>query len=210
VPSHAAAERLELAATLAATDPLAPTLDPPWRAQELAAHLVLRGRSPRYGAAMAIPRLQGKAAALQDELVASRSYEDLVSAIAAGPRLAPTRIGAIDDAVNLIEYVVHHEDVRRAATSWEPRALPADRLAALWARLRTMSRTMARSAVRDLRLEPTNLIAEPIAGSRPTVVVRGAAVELVLVALGRARAARIELAGDDADIQRFREAQRMP
>ncbi|MCW2602104.1 MAG: hypothetical protein JWN61_239, partial [Pseudonocardiales bacterium] len=42
-----------------------------------------------------------------------------------------------------------------------------------------------------------------------TVTVHGDVVELMMAALGRARAARIELDGDAADVQAFREAQHM-
>lgn len=207
---HAVAERREFAQSLLAADPLAPTLCPPWRAQELAAHIVLRARSPRYGAALNIARFAGTATALQDALVAERPYPQLVADVAAAPRRTPARIARIDDGINLIEFVTHHEDLRRAGRGWEPRVLPADRRAAVWAHLRTMTRTMARKAIIGVRLEPTDLPgAEPIVGAHPTVTVHGDVVELMMAALGRARAARIELDGDAADVQAFREAQHM-
>jgi uncharacterized protein (TIGR03085 family) len=212
VAHHAVAERREFAQSLLAAGPLAPTLCSPWRAQELAAHIVLRARSPRYGAALNIPRFAATATKLEDALVAQRPYPELVEALAAAPRCTPTRIGGIDDAINLIEFVAHHEDLRRAAAAWEPRILPGDRRAAVWAHLRTMTRTIARSAISGLRLEPADLppdLAAPIIGSQPTVTVRGDVVELMMTALGRARAARIELDGDAADVQAFREAQHM-
>lgn len=207
---HAASERSELARTLTSTEPLAPTLDPPWRAQELAAHLVLRGRSPRYCAALYIPRLHPRTEAMHAELIARRGYDQLIADIAAGPRRAPSRLGPIDDALNLLEYVTHHEDLRRAAPHWEPRTLPADRRAAIWSHLRTMAKTAARGAVRGVRLEPTDLDVSAIAGAQASVVARGEVVELMLTALGRARAARIELDGDPSDVQVFRDSQRMP
>ena len=208
---HAVAERREFAQSLLAAGPLAPTLCPPWRAQELAAHLVLRARSPRYGAAMSIERFSGTATELQDRLVRERPFDELVAAIAAAPSRTPTRFARIDDAVNLVEFVTHHEDLRRAAPAWEPRVLPADRRAAVWAHLSTMTRTIARKSIAGLRLEPTDLPAgaEPIVGSDPTLTITGGAVELMLTALGRARAARIEIDGDAADVQAFRDAQDM-
>lgn len=212
VAHHAVAERREIARTLIDAGPLAPTLCPPWRTQELAAHLVLRARSPRYGATLLVPRWAERAAGLEDNLVAGTSYERLVESLAAAPRRTPARFARIDDAINLIELVTHHEDVRRAGPSWEPRALPADRRAAVWLHLRSMTRTIARASIAGLQLVPTDLpadLATPIVGSRPTVTVRGDVVELMMTALGRARAARVELDGDAADVQALRESQKM-
>lgn len=209
---HAVAERREFAQSLLVAGPLAPTLCAPWRAQELAAHIVLRARSPRYGAAQNIPRFAGTATKLQDALVAARPYPELVEQVGAAPRRTPARVARIDDAINLIEFVTHHEDLRRAATTWEPRVLPGDRRAAVWAHLGTMTATIARKTIVGLRLEPTDLppdLATPIIGSHPKVTVRGDVVELMMTALGRARAARIDLDGDAADVQAFREAQHL-
>lgn len=209
---HAVAERREFAQSLLEAGPLAATLCAPWRAQELAAHIVLRARSPRYIAALNIPRFAATATALQDALVRERPYAQLVADVGAPPRRTPTRLGRIDDAINLIEFVTHHEDLRRAGEAWEPRVLPGDRRAALWGHLRTMTRTIARSAIAGLRLEPTDLpdqLGDAIIGAHPTVTVHGDVVELMMTALGRARAARIELDGDPADVQAFRESQHM-
>ena len=39
-------------------------------------------------------------------------------------RLSPFALPGVDKLLNTTEYVVHHEDVRRAQPGWEPRALP--------------------------------------------------------------------------------------
>jgi uncharacterized protein (TIGR03085 family) len=209
VTHHAAAERRELAATLRATDPAATTLCDPWTAADIAAHLILRGSSARYG----VDLQRGKVDAnLRDQrrLIDAQSYDALIGRLEKDPRFAPTRFAAIDDTVNLIEYVAHHEDVRRIGADWVPRLLPADRQQAVWSRLRGMTRTIARKAVAGVRLVPTDGWATPIVGAEPTVTVHGDVVELMLVALGRARVARIDLEGDADAVRQFRAAAQMP
>ena len=41
----------------------------------------------------------------------------------------------IREKANLIEYLVHHEDVRRAQPGWAPRDLPDELVAEIWHRL---------------------------------------------------------------------------
>lgn len=202
---HAAAERRELAETLRRVDPAAPTLCDPWTAADLAAHLVLRGRSPRY----AVARARDGAAALrrQRELAARAGYPALIEAIERIGSWSPARIGGADDAVNLIEYVVHHEDVRRAGARWAPRSLPADRQAALWRHLRLGARTAFRRSIAGLSLQwidGDGALISVLHGAGPVLSVAGSPVELTLVALGRARVARVELDGPEEEIARFR------
>jgi uncharacterized protein (TIGR03085 family) len=209
VTHHAAAERRELAATLRATDPSSMTVCDPWTAADIAAHLVLRGSSARYG----VDLQRGKVEAnLRDQrtLIDAEGYEGVIGRLERDPRFAPTRFAGVDDTMNLIEYVTHHEDVRRIGEGWAPRLLPADRQHAVWSRLRGMTRTIARKAVTGVRLVPTDGWASPIVGAEPTVTVHGDVVELMLVALGRARVARIDLEGDAGAVQQFRADSRMP
>ena len=61
------------------------------------------------------------------------------------PRLSVMALPGMDERVNAVEFFVHHEDVRRAADGWEPRALGSGESDMLWDRLR-MARFMLRKA----------------------------------------------------------------
>ena len=65
-------------------------------------------------------------------LRAARTYGGLVEKLrSAGPDVRRSR--AVDKVANTFEYVVHHEDLRRAQPDWAPAQLdPAD-VDALWA-----------------------------------------------------------------------------
>lgn len=204
---QAAAERRELAETLRRLDPGAPTVCVPWTAADLAAHLVLRGRSARYAWAQA--RDAEDALRQQRRLAAKLGYPALVDEVERIGALSPARIGPADDAVNLIEYVVHHEDLRRVGTDWSPRSLPADRQAALWRHLRMSARTVFRGSIAGLSLRWDEADAV-LDGARPVLTVTGSPVELTLVALGRARVARLELDGPAEEIARFQEQAQHP
>jgi uncharacterized protein (TIGR03085 family) len=112
----------------------------------------------------------------------------------------PTRIPALDKAVNSIEFFVHHEDTRRGQAGWEPRKPDAERDAALWAGLR-------RTSFLTLRRSPVGLVLHRPDGQEivvkrasETVTVSGEPGELLLFATGRA-AARVEFDGDQQAIE---------
>ena len=131
--NYARAERLALAAALRRTGPDAPTLGEGWDASDLAVHLVVRDRYPSAlpgnaapELAARVPLLERRAAAREAELKAL-PWDQLVGMVAAGPkRRSLAAWGPVDRLMNTAEYFVHHEDIRRAADEWVPRALPAD------------------------------------------------------------------------------------
>ncbi|MHB1509413.1 MAG: hypothetical protein ACYCST_12500 [Acidimicrobiales bacterium] len=100
--------------------------------------------------------------------------------------------------MNLLEYFVHHEDVRRSDDGWEPRQ-DAVLDAALWAALRRGARLMARR-LRGAGLE----LAAPGYGSvvaregAPLARTSASPQELVLLMFGRGKVARVEIEGPDA------------
>ena len=108
-----ARERAELCDLMLELGPDAPTLCEGWVTLDLAAHLVVRERQPLRGG-LAI--LGGdRFAGLESRLLAGakkRGFEALVERMRGGPPLA-WRIPGLRKAANLIEWFVHHEDVRR-------------------------------------------------------------------------------------------------
>ncbi|HEX3337118.1 MAG TPA: TIGR03085 family metal-binding protein [Jatrophihabitans sp.] len=211
---HAAAERLALSETLRRTGPGAETLCGDWSAAQLAAHLVLRERS--------VVELLGRLPSRQlrqlaqrqiDRLVAVEPYERIVDAVAAGPSWTdamwpiPTSaiwsLPPVREHANLLEYLVHHEDVRRAAPGWEPRQLPIQTHDAVWNRLATAGRITLRNVgiglvlVAPSRGEIRTRLARRGA---PVVTVTGDPVELAMFVFGRLTVAGVEYDGAPAEI----------
>ena len=144
--SYSREERLALCALLEKTGPDAPTLCEGWTTGDLAAHLVLREHRPDAAAGVAGGPLAGYTARVQQRIRQRVPFPGLVRMIRSGPpRLSVMALPGMDERVNAVEFFVHHEDVRRAADGWEPRALGSGESDMLWGRL-GMARFMLRKA----------------------------------------------------------------
>ena len=112
----------------------------------------------------------------------------------------------LDDIVNLVEFFVHTEDVRRAAPTFEPRNDP-QLDAALWAGLGRMSRVMTRK-IRGVGLDLERPDGVRIVARRgeSRATLSGGAQELVLFLYGRQQVARVSLSGADEAQRTVREA----
>lgn len=205
---HALNERTELAETLRQTDPGAPTLCSDWTAAQLAAHLVLRERSLTEALGR-LPSDRARAVAQRalDSTVRDTPYPRLVDQVAGGPpRWSPFAVAPVREAVNLLEYVVHHEDVRRGEPGWVPRVLPPERLEALWRRLKVAARITLRAAPEPVRLVWPEHGSVSVRRGDPTVTVTGTPVELALVAFGRQSASQADFTGPQDAVARVRAA----
>jgi uncharacterized protein (TIGR03085 family) len=209
--SFARDERSALCALLDETGPGAPTLCEGWRTVDLAAHLVLRERRPDAAAGVMGGPLAAYTQRVQRTLVARTPYPHLVDEVRTGPpSLSVFRIPGMDDRLNMVEYFVHHEDVRRAADGWEPRELSSSVMEALWQRLR-MAKLVLRKAPVGVELVRDDLPAS-LGGQRvritakartPVVTVAGSPAELTLWALGRTGAARVRFEGSEPDVRKL-------
>ncbi|TNC22359.1 TIGR03085 family metal-binding protein [Amycolatopsis alkalitolerans] len=199
----AADERQALSALFDETGPDAPTLCEGWRTRDLAAHLALRDRRPDAAPGIVVPQLASYTRRVQDQY-AAKPWPELVELVRSGPaRFSPMRIGAVGEAANSTEFLVHHEDVRRGQPGWEPRDVDSARDAAAW-----RGATMA--AKLNLRKSPVGVVLRTPDGRQATVktgpdpvTVVGAAVELVLFVFGR-DAVRAGFEGDAAAIGRLK------
>lgn len=194
-----------VAATATDLGPDAPTLCAPWSVRDLLAHLVVRESRPDAlpGVAVPVPALQRHTQSVQDG-VAARDFGTLVRQVLEGPPAWwPTRLPALDRAVNTAELAIHHEDMVRAQPDWAPSDLPEEVQARLWRTLPVTGRMHYRTA-------PTGIVAIApgrgrVALRRPpagvgTVVLRGAPMELVLHAFGREDHAQLSIEGSDEDV----------
>ncbi len=184
---HARQERRDLAELLLQTGPDAPTLCDGWSTTDLAAHLVLRESRPDAAAGILITPLAGWTDRVQDS-IASQPYPELVRKVRTGPpRLSVFSLPGVDGAANLVEFYVHHEDVRRGSGDWQVRSLPDALTDALWGRLTVMSRLLFRKVPVGVLLERTDGDgATHTAHQGPdAVTLRGTAGELLMRAYGR-------------------------
>ncbi len=205
--TYAQEERAALAALLEETGPDAPTLCEGWQTQDLAAHLVLRERRPDAAVGIIGGPLAGYTARIQRQFLDRYSYPELVALFKAGPpALSPLAIPGADEAVNTVEYFVHHEDVRRAAQAWTERPVDAGLSNALWKWLK--------GARLFLRAAPTGVVlAREDAGkldlivaknAAPSVTVTGSPAELTLWAMGRASAAYVTFDGPEEAVEKLK------
>ncbi|UWP81017.1 TIGR03085 family metal-binding protein [Dactylosporangium fulvum] len=202
--SFARGERAALADTLLAAGPDAPTLCTGWATRDLAAHLVLRERRPDAAPGILLKAVAGHAKKVQDGLAAG-DYAGLVGKVRTPP--VWLRPGFAEEAVNLIEFFIHHEDVRRATAGWTPRQLDPGYEAALSARVKG-------SAKLSTRRFPARIVvkvpgAEPFTvgrGGDAELVVEGAPGELLLFFTGRQRAAHVDVTGPDELADKLRGA----
>jgi uncharacterized protein (TIGR03085 family) len=203
---HAQSERQLLCDELERLGPDAPTLCEGWDTKDLALHLHNRDARPDLIVGRFLPLVAGRVEAQRSALLAD--YHGLVDRVRAGsPRWNPTSLAAVDEAVNLMEYFVHHEDVRRAQPEWRPRELPESMQRALWHALRRIARVLFHRAATGVVLIAEGLgrrYAAKLPDARGTVVLRGEPGELVLFAFGRGDVAQVELSGDPGDVAALR------
>jgi uncharacterized protein (TIGR03085 family) len=215
--SYSREERLALCALLDKTGPDAPTLCEGWTTGDLAAHLVLREHRPDAAAGVAGGPLAGYTARVQQRIRQRVPFPGLVQTIRSGPpRLSVMALPGMDERVNAVEFFVHHEDVRRGADSWEPRALGSGESDMLWGRL-GMARFMLRKAPVGVELARDDVgpATDNIRGASyritarnatPAVTVVGSPAELTLWVMGRRAAARVRMDGIQAAVTKLAEA----
>ncbi|UZN01590.1 TIGR03085 family metal-binding protein [Cellulomonas sp. S1-8] len=199
-------ERGWLADALRAADPQDPTLCDGWQARHLAAHLVLREHP-----GVASGAVRGGLGAATERLAATATdpagYAALVDRFAAPPpRWSPLTWAG--DAVNLTEYFVHTEDVRRGTGARTPRDLPDALAEALWSQLVRMAALRLRRlgpGVVLVRDDDVRCAAHSPRTGHGTVVLRGGVGELVLAVSGRLQAADVRVDGTPDDVRAVRD-----
>jgi uncharacterized protein (TIGR03085 family) len=198
----AKSERSDLCDLLEVVGPDAPTLCEGWNALDLAAHLVVRERRIDTGPGLLIQALAGWTDKVRVAAKA-RGLETLVEQIRSGPpAYSPMRY--LDDAVNGVEYFIHHEDIRRAQSGWEPRSLPAALEEELWKRSSRGAKLIMRRVPVGVVLERPDGASVVVRSNEPSVAVVGPPGEIALFTSGRQSAARVELRGDADAVERFR------
>lgn len=204
--SWVAQEQDALVQTLRSADPDAPTLCDGWDVRRLVAHLVQREQGPVAGIADAIARKpsgqEPGLSRLTDRARSPQGYDRLVDRFVGGaPRWSPMSWGA--EKINFVEYVIHHEDVRRGGPEpAEPRDLPPEEQDAVWQQLGLFARLGVRKSPVGVRLAtPAGKTRVVKAGAGVTLT--GEPVELALWVTGRRGPARVAVTGSPDAVEAF-------
>jgi uncharacterized protein (TIGR03085 family) len=214
--SYARDERAALCALFDQTGPDAPTLCEGWRTRDLAAHIVLRERRPDAAAGIMGGLLAGHTRRVMQALSGRVPFTRLVEMIRSGPPpLSVFGLPGVDARLNLVEFFVHHEDVRRAADGWQPRDLRGGLADALWQRL-LASRPLFRRSPVGVELARDDVTAAggerrvrmTARATTPVVTVTGPPAELLMWALGRTGAAAVRLEGSTEAVRQLSTAHR--
>lgn len=190
--------REQLVDALRSVPPNAPTLCEGWQARHLAAHIVLREHAPW--------RLAGDGLnTLADDARDDAGYRRLVDQVSQPPKRWSPHSWA-GDSMNVAEFYVHSEDVRRGGglEVVPPRDLPPGLIDALRGSLTSFSRLrLARCPVGVVLVDDTGrrLV---VRDREPVAELHGSIPELVLRVFGRG-AADTTFTGDPSAVARVRE-----
>jgi uncharacterized protein (TIGR03085 family) len=197
-----ARERAQLCDLLLELGPGAPTLCEGWTTLDLAAHLVIRERQPMQAPLVIFGGRRFAGFATRTMVRAkARGLDALVEQLRTGPPLVPWRLPGLRKAVNLIEWFVHHEDVRRP-NGRPPRADDAELDRELWSVLRPGARFMlGRVKGASVGLAAPGYGEVKARGNGPVAQLTGRPQELVLYLNGRRQVADVELTGDPEAIE---------
>jgi uncharacterized protein (TIGR03085 family) len=209
VTSLARTERAALADLLDQLGPDEPTLCGDWNTRDLAAHLAVRERRPDASPGIAVKALAGYTESVQNSY-AERDYAELVRLVRTGPgRLSLFALPGADKILNTTEYVVHHEDVRRAQPGWQPRILPGKVQDTIWKALVARAPLSYKGLGHSVELRRTDRpeVAPLVAstGGSPATI-SGEPLELLLYTFGRRTHAKVTITGDTAAVAALRGA----
>ncbi|MBO2449783.1 TIGR03085 family protein [Actinomadura barringtoniae] len=195
----ARSERAALCDALTEAGPDAPTGCTGWTTADLAAHLVVRETRADTWPGLVLSPLGSYTERVRRKTARTESFERLVERLREGPpRFSPYALPGGDGIFNLVEFFVHHEDVRRARPEWEPRSLESATEEVLWRKMKIARFVMRNSPVEVTLVRPdgrSRLVARGGKRRPGAVRVHGPVAELLLWTLGRTPLARVRLTG---------------
>jgi uncharacterized protein (TIGR03085 family) len=205
VPPHRS-ERNALCDLLTRVGPAAPTLCEGWTTTDLATHLVVRERKPLAALGLVLSPLAATLDKTMARTSSTNSYEKLVALVRSGP---PSVLRPFDAAMNMNEYFVHHEDVRRGAGDTSPRPVAdiADVEEALWRSVGKGSRLLTKAlGTTGLDLVHIDGRVAHVRGGAVRATLTGRPGEIALYLMGRKSAAHVELGGPPEAVTALRDA----
>ncbi len=194
----AAAERNALADLFLERGPDSPTLAGEWTTNDLLAHLVIRERRPDAAPGILIPPLSFWTQRVQSQ-AAQRDFGANVALIRSGPPSWSPLALPVLAGVDVQEYFIHSEDVRRAVEGWAPRPAEPARDGILWRQLGLLAKLAYRASPVGVTLRaPDGREHAAKSGPRP-VTITGEPGELVIYTSGREQAV-VSFDGEPADV----------
>ena len=197
------AEREELANLLAELGPNQPTLCSGWETQDLLANLVTRERRPDSAAGVVIPALKSWRAKVE-ATYAAKDYLNLVQDFRSGPTLlSPFAIPFVDNMANLIQFVIHHEDVRRGNPNWVARTGIAELQSEIKKRLPKFAFLALRKSAVGVVMIDHESTQYWLKRGGAVVELRGEPIEILLYLTGRQVNANVTVQGSPAALATF-------
>jgi uncharacterized protein (TIGR03085 family) len=195
-------ERAALVETMRTVGPDAPTLCGDWTTRDLAAHLVVREGRLDTTPGIAVPFLAGYTEKVRRQTAESTDWDGLLDKVASGPPIySPFKV--LDPVANMGEMFIHHEDVRRAQTGWEPRQLDDATVRALGRGLPIMARLTLAKAPARVTLRTAQDKELVTLGRGPEITITGEPQELLLFISGR-DAVRLTFDGEPQTVEAVR------
>jgi uncharacterized protein (TIGR03085 family) len=194
-----ATERAELCDDALIVGEDQPTLCGEWTVKDLVVHLLLREGSAIAAPGIFVPALS-RLTDVASRRLAREDFAVLVERLRKGPPIySPYAVSKLDAMFNTLEYFVHHEDIRRAQPTWEPRVLTPHQEKVLWKQISVGGLGLVRGSEVGVTIERSDKDDRRAVLSQadPMVVVRGLPSELTLFLFGRKPQARVELVGPD-------------
>jgi uncharacterized protein (TIGR03085 family) len=165
--------------------PDAPTLCEGWATRDLLAHLLVRERRPDAALGIVVPFFAKRTSQMMTS-IAREPFHEMVAQFRNGPPIwSAFAVPVLGDKANMVEFFVHHEDIRRAQPLWEARADDPDRDDAMWKVLKLMARVMYRRSPFGVTLRSAGRPDLVVKRGEPGVIVVGLPGEIVLHAYGR-------------------------
>lgn len=182
-------ERARLLSTMERVGGEAPTLCEGWNTTDLLRHLVIREYYPHLALTSKIP---GKFTQGQREAKArleEADFEELLDEFRSShQKYSPLQLSAVNKAFNTLEYVIHHEDVRRAQEPQLGRILLDQEQKEIFSSLKVISQLSFLKAPVKIVLDAPGVGSTTVLASKRhdrTVTIIGAPLEMALFAFGR-------------------------
>ena len=185
-------ERLRLVDSARRAGEDAPTLCEGWTARDLATHLIIRERHPAAAMGIVMSKFAGKREA-QEREYASMPYSELLGLVASPPRWTPGGWPGVESVMNTAEFVVHHEDIRRAAIEWIPRRLSSQENTTVWAQCKTALIPFGAKAKSRVEINAPGNGRRSAGGKGEGITITGEPVEILLYLMGRERHALVDV-----------------
>lgn len=200
------AERQSLISTFERVGADADTLCEGWDAEDLLRHMVLREISPHHGLFSKVPLKAADKSRQHIGDIDSADFDSLLETFKNGRQhLSPLQFGPVDRAMNTLEYVIHHEDLRRAQDPRLGRVLTHEDQGVIFSHLKAMAQMLyLKAPVRVVLHSPEfgDITALATKRHKDTVTVTGPPLELAMYSFGRNRA-DVELGGEPDAIRKF-------